>query len=375
MVIAFSACSSSDGYGTFLSANLVSVDSVNDRVFILQNQGTLFALTASTQQAIGTQPLVDEEDEDLFDLIPSSVSSMVATNNSSSSSLFLHGTIPDESGALVSNQIRVLNFDGSAFSEASFSPITLTNGDATADESDNSFSDMVIDSDNNVLYITDSTAGLLYGINVTDGTQTMTPVTIAGTPQGLSYDNGHLYVCNTSSTEAEQVVTVFDVTDFTTPTTIDLDTPCRDLQAISNSNGTVLLVKSSNTQGLFIHAVDTTTFASSTAISSATGTIPSGKLIAGSGITSTIRTISAALDASNQIFAYLGEQDGNIQFISFSVDLSFFTHETLSTSVTSFSDQAALTNSSGIASLLFMAAESGAMAAITPGTTEIELID
>lgn len=373
LLVGLTACSSSNGFGTFLSANLVAVDSTNDRVFILQNQGTLFALTASTQVAIGDQPLIDEEEDSLFALIPSSVSNMAATSNSTSSSLFMQGAIADESSNLVLNRIRVLSFNGSEFSEAAFSPIILSDGDDATDESDNSFSDMVIDSDNGVLYITDSSAGLLYGISISDGSQTMTPVVIAGTPQGLSYDNGRLYVCNSSSVEIEQVVTVFDVTDFTIPTTIDLDTPCRELQAVSNSNGTVLFAKSSNSQVVLIHTVDTTTYAASSAIASATAGISDGGLIAGAGISSTVRTISPAVDA-NQIFAYLGEQDGNIGFISVAIDLGSFAFQTTSTSVTSYSDQAALI-SNGVTSLIYMTAESGAVAVITTGTTDIELID
>lgn len=366
-------CAGSGGSGIFAAPNQIAVDSTNNRLFIAQSTQELFALIASTLNSIGDQPIVKEDrNEAIFALLPSVVTNLGVFSTGSTSRLFIMGAFLNDSGNTVLNRIRVLDFNGTDFSEASFSPIDLSDGDSSTDETDNSFSDLVIDQGNSLIYVTDTSAGMLYVLSASDGSTTTGPLAISGNPQGMSLDSGRLYVCNSSSTDVDQVITVFDVSDFSS-TTIVLDVPCEIIAVQSNSSGTVLMVKRYDTQVVLIRSVDTSTFADSSPIPTSTSGINDGQLTSGLGITSSIAGIVLTKDSNGLIYAYLSELDGNIQYLIFQSDLSSFSLETLSTSVTNITKGSLLLDSSDNGSTAFLVAESGALISIEVGTTSVDV--
>ena len=151
LLLLITSCSS--GTTTLFSdPTQVGVDSTNDRVFVIQGDRQVFAFTASTLAEIGDQPVVDETDnETVFDLMPTVTTYFAVYSTSTSSRLFVLGSLTDDSGNVVLNRIRVLDFDGTTFTEASFSPIILSDGDDATTDSDNSFTGMVLDQANSVL--------------------------------------------------------------------------------------------------------------------------------------------------------------------------------------------------------------------------------
>lgn len=357
----------------FSSPNQVAVDSTNDRLFVSQSPKELFVLEASTLEKIGNQPLVTQDrNEAIYALLPAVVTNFGVYSTGSTSRLFIMGAFVNDAGATVFNRIRVLDFNGVSFSEADFSPIELSDEDDTTDETDNSFADLLIDQANGVVYITDATTGLLYAMSVTDGSVVTGPLAITGRLQGMSLDSDRLYVCNSSTTESEQIINVVNVSDDST-TGIDIDAPCSTLAVQSNDSGTVLMARQSNDQKVFLRLVNTVTYSASSTIDSSSNSYADGVLTSGAGISSSIGDMVLSRASDGVIYAYLSELDGNIQFITFASDLSSYTLETLSTSVTNINHGALLKDSSGDASDAFMAAETGAILMIDVGTTSINV--
>ena len=373
--VLFTLCHCSGGTtNIYANTTQVAVDSTNDRLFVAESSNSLFTLTASTKTALGgDQPIVTSTvNNTIYDLLPSVITHITALAEDTTTRLFISGTFADDSGNLVSNRVRVIDFDGTTFTEADFSPVILSDGDGATDETDDSFSDMIADTTNNTIYITDTSTGLLLAINAADGTEFHTPLAIAGAPQGLAIDNNYLYVCNTSTVTSEQLVTVVKIADFTT-TTIDLDIPCRQIAAGTNASGTVLMVKNSSTQQVLIRLVDTATYAASTAVATTTTDFTNGELLAGFGISSGVNDIVLAKDSTGLLQAYLPQQDGNIEFITFTSDLTSFSAQTLAAVAQNIFSGAVLQNSDGTGATIFFPAESGYLIWVDVGSTSVEL--
>lgn len=375
-VIFFIAGCGGNAGNDFTEANQLAIDSTNDRLFVTQVGGDLFAYEASSQTKIGSQPIVSEDDnETIFDLMPEIASNFVVYATGTTSRLFLMGNFVNDSGDTVLNRILVLDFDGSDFSEASFSPIDLSDGDDATDESDNSFAGMVLDQSNSDIYITDTGAGLLYVISADDGSQVVAPIAVAGEPQGISLTDGRLYICNTSDVEAEQVVTVVNVSDFST-TTIDLDIPCTQIAAQSNGSGVVLLAKNSDTQQVLVRTVDTTTFAASTSISAVDSDdidFSDGELLSDRGITSGISGMVLTVDSSGNFYGYLSEVDGNVEYLTIPSTFDSYTLETLTSSAASITEGEVYVDSSGNGEQVYFVSEVGALVSVEVGSDDLSV--
>lgn len=371
-IILNSACTNGSTTSTFSTPNHVAVDNSNDRLFLTQANGEVFVLTASTIEEIGDQPVIDEStNESIHALLPFVINNFGVFATSTTSRLFFMGALQDDSGNFVLNRIRVIDFDGTTFSQASFSPLTLSDGDENTDETDNAFADLLVDQANSRIYISDTSGKRLYVLSATDGSTVTAPINIAGIPQGLAQAGNRLFVCNSSTVDAEQVVTVVNTTDFST-TQIDLDAGCTDLAVASNSNGTALIAKNSADNQVLIRQVDESTFAASTAITTATDGFTNGSLSSGAGISSAISDIVATVSSDGRIFVYVPQQDGNLQEVVISADFSSFTSQTLSTAATTYSD-AVVYEPSAVGTTLFLAAKSGYLVNLDVGGTDVDL--
>lgn len=371
----FSACVGTN-LGVYTGTNQVAVDTENDRLFVSQPDGVLYTLTASNRQSLpagSDQPFVSEDlNATASELLPSIVTRMAAFANGTTTLLYAMGAYDDGSGSLVFNRIRVFSFDGASISEASISPVVLDDGDAAADETDNSFADMLIDQDNDLVFVTDATTGQLHVLNAATGAQALAPITIAGRPQGLALDGDRLYVCNSSAVEAEQVITVINLVDFST-TTIDVDAPCNRIAvATSSASGTAMLVRRSDTPVVLIRKVDTATYATSTAIDTTTTDFSSGTISSSLGISSTINDMVLVANTDGTLRGYLSEQDGNLEFITITSDATSYALETISTAALNITEGEALT-AAGVGSQVFFVAESGNLVVIEVGSTDVDI--
>lgn len=371
LVSVMPACGDSDSTGTFADSNLIAIDSTNNRLFVTQPRGELFLFSADTLTNVGDQPIVSEDTlASTNALLPQIITHIQALAVGATTRLFIHGVFTDAVGDLVTNRIRVLDFDGTSFTEAAFSPIILSDGDAATTDSDNSYADLLVDSQNGLIFVTDASQGWLHVLDVTDGSVVAGPIAIAGNPQGLSLSDDHLYVCNSSTTAIQQLITVVNVTDFST-TAIDLDIPCHQISVASNASGTVLVAKHSASQQVLLTEVDTTTYATATAIVSATSGIANGTLTSGAGISSSVEKLLTAIN-SDLIYGYATEQDGTVRSIAFAQDLSSFTLTDLPTTATDLTE-ATLYQSGGNDQIAYFVSQNGFVLSLTVGSTDIDI--
>lgn len=368
VTIAIVSCSDNNGSNDYNELNQIAIDTTNDRLFLSQSPGEMFVLTASTGESLSEdEPFVTENnDATTHALLPSVASHLGVYATGATSRLFIMGGFDDGAGTTVFNQILVLEFDGTSFAETAFSPITISDGDDATDETNNSFADLLVDQTNGLVFVTDTGSGLLYVFNAADGTRPVAPMAIAGAPQGLALDNNYLYVCNTSATADEDVITVVDLTDYST-TQIDLDIPCDRLSVLSVSGGTVILVKNSDVPEIYIHTVDTATHAASAAIASASSDYASGLLTSESGIESNIADLVLIEGTDGLVYGYLSELDGNIEFLTFASDLSSYSIETISTLVSNITYGVPVTGHD----LVYFITETGALMDITVGEEDV----
>ncbi len=366
---AITSCSSSQR-DDYTALNQIAIDSTNDRIFLSQSPQEMFVLTASTGALLDVaQPLVSaDEDATTSALLPFVVSKMAVYVSGITSRLFVMGAFENDAGVTVLNRIRVLDFDGTTFTEVSFSPIILSDDDDTTDETDDSFADIIIDNASGNIYVSDASVGLLYTVSAVDGTEVQVPIAIAGSPQGLSLDNGRLYVCNASANVDEQLITVINTADFTA-TNIDLDIPCRTIAVSTGSGGTVMFVKNSDAQQIMIRSVDTTTYAASTAIASASSSYASGILTADAGISSSIYHM-VLVENAGLIYGYLSELDGTIDFLTFASDLSSYSLATVSTLVSNITHGDAFLMSDDATQVYFVT-QTGALLSIDVGVEDV----
>lgn len=334
IVLTTIACSDNGGSNDYNELNQIAVDTTNDRLFLSQSPGEMFVLTASTGESLSDdEPFITENnDATTHALLPSVASHLGVYATGATSRLFIMGGFDDGAGTTVFNQILVLDFDGTSFAEAAFSPLAISDGDDATDETNNSFGDLLVDQTNGLVFVTDTGSGLLYVFNAADGTQAVAPMAIAGAPKGLALDNNYLYVGNVSATADEDVITVINLTDYST-TQIDLDMACDQLSVLSSAAGTVLLAKDANTSEIYLQVVDTTTYAASTAIASVSSDYANGILTSEAGVESSIADLVLIEGTDGFVYGYLSELDGNIEFLTFAADLSSYSLETISTTV------------------------------------------
>lgn len=352
----FAACSSGNNSALISHPVLVAVDSTNDRLFIIENERVFTALTASTRSEIGTEPLVnDDTNTTVQDLLPITPTNMAAITVGSTTRLFITGTQANSAGTQVTNQILVLDFDGTTLGAAAFSPITVDDGDTTTDETDDVLGGLRVDTTNSRLYVTDTSLATLFTYSTSDGTTAAASLAIAGSPNRMSLDGTHLYVANSSSTTSEEVITVVSTADFSI-TQIALNVPTNDISVLSNDTGTVMLAKQSNEQKVLVETVDTSTFASSAAIAAGDTSVSAGFIDSTAGITGSVGQIILAKDSSGVLYGYCPQGDGNIEILTISADLSSFIGTEHDTSTSLLNGIDVYVDTSNIGQFVYMAA-------------------
>ncbi len=375
VVFYLTACGSGGTDSVFEQPQLVAVDSTNDRLFVLEDEGILFALTASTQESIGDQPLVNDETQtEIFDLLPPTPTGMTAMASGSSSRLFITGLMANVDGDSVLNQILVLDFDGTTFTEADFSPITVGDGDDATDNTGDILGGMEVDEDNSQIYVTNTSRAQLLVFNTSDGSQVGTAIAIMGVPNRMSLDGNRLYVANSDDDEANQLITVVNTDDLST-TQIDLDAPLDDISVVSTDSGTLLLAKQSNAQRVFVQEVDATTLAAATDIAAGDDSVSEGEINSTLGITGSVGGIIGSKDSSGNLYGYVPQSDGNVVILNISSDLSSFTATENETVIRIFESIDLLVDSSGNGQFVFMTASgTGDLLFVQVGSDDLDII-
>lgn len=349
LIFLLPACGNGGLRNTYAEPVLTAVDSTNDRLFVLEKNGLLFAFTASTRAGLGHQPVVNTTRQvDIHVALPSAPTQVAVLRSETTSRLFIAGAQANANGDQVFNQILVLDFDGTTFTEASFSPIIL----AGADANNAIIGGLAVDATNSRLYVTDATSAQLFSVNTSNGTVPDT-LAIAGSPNRMSLDGIHLYVANASTVLAERVITVVDTTDLST-TTIDLGSPLDDISVLSNDDGTALLAKERGTQKVFIKNIDTTDIAAGTP-SAGDITVADGEITAAEGISSSVSRVLITKSSDGTLYGYAAQSDGTLIRLTIVADLATFTARNLTSTAEGLTGLSVLTDAAGLGITVFSA--------------------
>ena len=355
LVFAFIHCGGDGQNPLYDEPTLVAIDSTNNRLFILENNGVLHIVAASDRSSIGDQPFVTEDREEaIFDLLPSSPIAMAVEAQDTSTKIFIAGKQVNDENQAVFNRILVLDFDG----------ITSTT------DTDNIPGGLFVDDDNNQLFVTDLTLGALYVFSTTTG-NLLNSVTIAGKPNKMALASSHLFVANSSGTTSEQVITVVNTATLAT-TTIDLNIPTNDVAVVSNSTGTVLLTHRSDEQEVYIQLV-ATDFASATGITSSDTALQDGLLSSGLGISSAVGSLGITSISDGTIFGYVALSDGTINMLTIDSTISTYSNTTLSTATDNLTSIDIYKDTDDVGITVYMAAEtSGDLVYTDVGSEDVD---
>lgn len=327
------SCSSKSTPNIFDAPFIIAVDSTNNRLFTLSEKQKLNIFNATTQKKIGSQPIVDSNSNtNIYDLLPTSPTIMAVADVDGVSRLFIAGALETSDGELATNHLLVLDFDGTDLSVADISPLVVEDADSGTDDTTHILGDLKIDAASGRLYVTDTTAAILYSCNVADASEALAPITLAGIPNKMSIDGNHLYIANSSNDPLVNLITVVNTDDATT-TTIDVGAATSNISVTSNDSGTILLAQLTDIETVLVQSVNTTTFDSATAINNATDTSDDGEINTSTEITSTIGSMISSKTDDDNIVGYLGLDDGRIVQVTVKSNLASFTtnnHDTTS---------------------------------------------
>ncbi|OGQ07639.1 MAG: hypothetical protein A3G32_02850 [Deltaproteobacteria bacterium RIFCSPLOWO2_12_FULL_40_28] len=371
LVFAFIHCGGDGQNPLYDEPTLVAIDSTNNRLFILENNGVLHIVAASDRSSIGDQPFVTEDREEaIFDLLPSSPIAMAVEAQDTSTKIFIAGKQVNDENQAVFNRILVLDFDGITLSVASNSPLIFEDSDTSTTDTDNIPGGLFVDDDNNQLFVTDLTLGALYVFSTTTG-NLLNSVTIAGKPNKMALASSHLFVANSSGTTSEQVITVVNTATLAT-TTIDLNIPTNDVAVVSNSTGTVLLTHRSDEQEVYIQLV-ATDFASATGITSSDTALQDGLLSSGLGISSAVGSLGITSISDGTIFGYVALSDGTINMLTIDSTISTYSNTTLSTATDNLTSIDIYKDTDDVGITVYMAAEtSGDLVYTDVGSEDVD---
>lgn len=332
LLLVISACgnSSSSSSDIFSSPLLTAVDSTNNRLFVFEKNGNISIFEADDRSIIGDRPFVDSDtNEEINDLLPNSPTYVVVQAIGETSRLFISGT----QSQAVSNQIIVLDFNGTDIETTDFSPIEV------GDDSDAIINGLAINSDQNHLYLTSSTNLFIYnsstGVLISENA-------ISGSPQRMAVDGNNLYVANASSETDEQGVTIIDVTEDPIDTTLaqinpadDRDqAPIKDVAVLTTANGTIVLASDSTRSIVYVQTITNNEFSpiaielnNEDDLDDNNDQGVDGEINTDNGISSTVGALVLSTNEDDDAYGYVAQSDGRIQRLSFPSDLSTYSSQ------------------------------------------------
>ncbi len=381
-VLAFSShCGggSESSSGTVRAPDLVAVDSANSRVVVLdEGRAALSAIDATGHSLISGGPIIGAHDNtSLYPSLSAEPLDVVATPSPSASTttrIAVVGSVRDAStGVAISNRVYFFDFDGSAISAPSFSPISADDGDSATDDTADVLTALAVDAAGGQLFVLNKTDSALHVYSLSDGTEAaVSPIALTGTPSRMALDGdlGVLFVGSSDGDEAAQVLTVVDLSDLSS-SEIALGIPVRDLSVVSAAAGTVLAAVQSDDAALLFYTVDTLTFASVTQIGTITNSTETTDTNDDSReetlITGSLSQVELVEASDGRIFAYASQSDGNLLVAALSADLATLSSFALETRNELQGGVAArLDTGTGFASEIYTASTQDGLVVYTP---------
>lgn len=331
------SCLDNSGQGRFLNTKAMTIDVDNDRLFIIESNQDVFVKQASSNTYSINQPVIDGEkniQQDLKSEMPDFVTLARVFSVEQTSELFLWGARLNDDGETVLNEVSVFNFDGENFSVSELSPIVLTDDLEDTNETDDTFSDAVIDSAQEHIFIANTTTSQIYVVSSVTGDNSVAPLDVEAFPVSLALAGDYVYVCHADSSLAQSITAIHRLDLTVHP--IAFEGGCQNVAVVTTEVGTFVAIQSLTQSQVSVSLLNTDDF-TLTALTAEDEGFTDGVLSSGLGITSTITSLIFAEGGDGFVYGYFAEQDGNVQVVTINQEALSFEHQTLNTSALNYS--------------------------------------
>lgn len=308
-------CGGDDGPDLLIYPSIVVVDSNNDRIFVIDNEGNrLNLIEASTLEPFtkgDNQPLVSDEDPLLFQAFPSN--GAVVDLGGGTSRIFIIGA-----NSTPSQDITVLDYAGGDLPVvAPISPIVVPSA-STQDI----LVGLAVDPIRGYLLVTNASTGQLHVYDIDSGLEVAgSPIVIGGAPTRLAIDLnlGLAAVANSSS----NAISFIDLTNLAAaPVTLDVGLPSRDVALATSPSGSLLFLTGFQTNVALVYQLDLADLSASTLTfqqdpATPTEPRPDPELLSGN-----LNFVAAGLLSDGQVGAYFPQSSGDLYIINLPGDFS-----------------------------------------------------
>ncbi len=368
---------------------IVTIDSAQNRVFVLDNQDNgLYLVDAIELLILGEQPLLgpgqdnqdpqdtsSNEDQDidgdgevepdeidetaqLLPLFPSNAA--VADLGGGVSRLFVIGG----NGTGPMNQVVVLDYDETnGIRNAPFSPIPVTGNPTDA------LVGIAVVPTLGLVFVTDSTNAELHAFDIQNGVEVAgSPIALPGMPGRVQFDAnlGQVVVSNLTMTQVNYV----DPANLATPpVAIEVGIPSRDGASVTNASGTALFVSGNLSNTARVFRVNLANPAATTQIFELLPPAPTGPPPSDNFLTGTLNQVRAGIRTDGVIAAFYTQSSGDLLALELSADLATITPVLVTVGAVSGEGIDLFLNSSGqVASVFFASPGVGVVTVVDPLT-------
>lgn len=316
------ACPGGEGPNVLIFPFIVTIDSSQNRVFVIDNSGNRLNLVNAVDDQLLTkgdnEPLLSDEDPILYPIFPTNAA--VADMGGSVSRIFVIG-----SNQSPTQQISVLDYPGGeTLSSAPISPI-----DVPAASSVDLLVGLAVDPGQNLLFVTNASTGMLHFFNTTTGLEDpASPLFLGGQPARMAIDlnSGLLAVADGASS----MVTFVDLNDLSMPLAVlDVGVMVRSLGMATNQNGSVLFLSGELTNVAKAFLLNRADLSASAQIFELTPPSPTDPIPDPLFITGSLNLIAAGNLTDGRMAAFYTQSSGDLLILDLSQDLG-----TLSPNVT-----------------------------------------
>lgn len=338
---------------------IVAIDSLNNRVFVIDNQLNGLNLVDPSNNSVlevdKDRGLLTSENPQLLPSFPNS--GAVVPMAGGVSRIFVIG---GNSGPL--NQITVLDYvGGDKIQSAPISPI------AVPGSSTDTLSGIAVDLVQGQVYVSNATTGLVYIFDINTGLENAdSPVPISGIPGRLSYDpvTALLAVSNGGN----DTVSFIDTLDLAGPIiTLDVGLSTRDVGLVSNAAGTVLFLSGSQQNTAQVYQLNLADLSTSTMLFQITAPLPTVPLPNPNFLTGTLNQVKAGNLSNGQMAGFFTQSSGDLLVLELTQDLNTLTPTLVSVGAVSGEGIDVLLNSSGQATTVYYASPGvGALTVVDP---------
>ena len=305
------ACSNNNGPANILLLpKYVSIDSANQRLFVVDDSNNnLSLIDLATNKIVTEKPLINK---DSALKIPSLPQDIVAVNlGNGVSRIFIIGANAPQ------NQISVLDYDNAAgLRSASFSTINV------GTDTNSLLLGLALDSTNGNLFVSDNTHNQVRVYNIQDGTERAgSPINVSADPIRMQLNPSiqQLIVSSLSSTQ----ITLINTQDFSV-SNIEVGVQTSSAASATNANGTVLFTLAPTLNQINVFRLDlvalTATPIGSPILPPAVGqATPANNVLTGSAF-----EIIASPLADGRIGGFITQSTGDFGFVDVNADLGGF---------------------------------------------------